>query len=167
MEHDELSGLNVPALITSPTDVARLHREISALHEYMQQQKIRPAGQPNSTPPKPSLLLDELASSNKLNLLDGATREHLIDFLDDLRKHAPVIHISFATDPSQAFLQKIVVWLRQNIHTSLLLQIGMQPTIAAGCTVRTTNKYFDLSLRRSFAKHGSDLIKALKVSTDA
>lgn len=167
MEHDELAGLKVPALITSPTDVARLRREISSMHEYMEQQKIRPSGHPSAAPPKPSILLDELASSNKLNLLDEATREHLIEFLEDISSHAPVIHISFATDPSPAFLQKIVIWLRQNIHTSLLLQVGMQPTIAAGCTVRTTNKYFDLSLRRSFAKHGSDLIKALKLPADA
>lgn len=167
MEHDELAGLRVPALITSPSDVARLHREIGALHEYLEQQKYRPSGQPAAILPKVSLLLDELAQSNKLNLLESATREHLIAFLKDLAEHAPVLHISFATDPSPDFLQKIVLWLRQNIHTSILVQVGMQPTIAAGCVVRTTNKYFDLSLRRSFAKHGDELIKALKMTADA
>lgn len=166
MEHDVLAGLKVPALITSPTDVARLRREISAMHEYLAQQKLRPTGQPVALPPKVSLLLDELATSNKLNLLDIATRQNLIAFLSDIAKNAPVLHISFATDPPPAFLEKVVLWLRQNVHSSVLVQVGIQPTIAAGCVVRTTNKYFDLSLRRSFAKHGTDLIKALKMTAD-
>jgi len=166
MEHNELAGLQVPSLIMSPTDVSRLHREISALHEYLQQQKLRSDNQMVSVLPKTSILLNELADSNKLDLRDAATREHLIDFLSDVAAHAPVLHISFATDPTSAFLQKIVQWLRQNIHTSLLVQVGIQPTIAAGCVVRTTNKYFDLSLRRSFAKHGDDLVKALKTTAE-
>jgi F0F1-type ATP synthase delta subunit len=166
MAHDELAGLRIPALIMTPTDVSRLQREISALHEYLGQQKLRPSGQPTAILPKASTLLDELAVTNKLNLLEAGTREHLIAFLNDLSANAPVLHISFATDPPPAFLQKVVLWLRQNIHTSILVQVGMQPTIAVGCVVRTTNKYFDLSLRRSLANHGVDLIKALKMTAD-
>ena len=166
MEHDKLAGLRVPSLITSPTDVSRLHREISALHEHRQQQKLRADNQFVAALPKTSILLNELAESNKLDLRDAATREHLIAFLSDVAQNAPVLHISFATDPSAAFLQKVVKWLRQNIHSSILVQVGMQPTIAAGCVVRTTNKYFDLSLRRSFAKHGDDLVKALKTTAE-
>jgi F0F1-type ATP synthase delta subunit len=162
MEHDTLAGLRVPSLITSPIDVARLRREVSALNEYLDQQKLRGADHSVAGLPKVSGLLDELAKTNKLNLLDAPTRQHLIAFLADLAAHAPVVHISFATDPPPNFLQKLITWLRQNIHSSLLVQVGLQPSIGAGCVVRTTNKYFDLSLRTSFAEHSADLIKELQ-----
>jgi F0F1-type ATP synthase delta subunit len=159
---DQTAGLQVPALISSPSDVSRLHREVIALSEYLKQAALRSPGQATVKLPKTSRLLDELIIENKLNLLDTATREHLIGFLADLAKHAPIIHISFATDPSSAFLQKIVFWLRQNISPSVLVQVGLQPTIAVGCVLRTTNKYFDLSLRRRLTEHSAELIKDLK-----
>jgi F0F1-type ATP synthase delta subunit len=55
--------------------------------------------------------------------------------------------MSFASEASPKALDKIVAWLRSNIHPQTLLQVGLQPTIAAGCIVRTTNRVFDLSLR--------------------
>jgi len=159
---DQTAGLQVPALITSPSDVSRLHREVIALNEYLKQAALRSPGQAAVKLPKTSRLLDELVIDNKLNLLDATTREHLIGFLADLAEHAPIIHISFATDPSSAFLQKIVLWLRQNINASILVQVGLQPTIAIGCVLKTTNKFFDLSLRRQLTEHSAELIKDLK-----
>src|SRR5258708_21999925 len=106
-------------------------------------------------------MLDELASGNGLNLLDEATRKYLVVFLEDITAHAPVIHISFAADPSSAFLQKLVLWFRQNIHPSILIRVGLQPNIAAGCVLRTTNKYFDLSLRKTLLQHQAELVTAI------
>jgi len=154
-------SLTVPTLITTPADVSRLRREILALDNYLAQEALRAHGQPQAKLPKTSRILDELAGSNKLNLLDKATRQYLVSFLDDVAAQAPVVHISFATDPSSAFLQKIVLWFRQNIHPSTLIRVGLQPNIAAGCVVRTTNKYFDFSLRQTLQKHQSDLVKVL------
>jgi F0F1-type ATP synthase delta subunit len=70
--------------------------------------------------------------------------------------------MSFAADPSASFSAKIVGWLRANIHPLSLLEIGLQPTIAAGCIVRTTNKVFDLSLRNRFSEHTELLLKSLR-----
>jgi F0F1-type ATP synthase delta subunit len=57
------------------------------------------------------------------------------------------MHISFATDPSAAFVVQILGWFRREIHEHTLLVIGLQPSITAGCTLRTENKYFDFSMR--------------------
>jgi hypothetical protein len=160
--HEQFEGLFVPPLITSPSDVTRLRREILALDNYLEQESLRTPGAPQAKLPKTSRLLDELATSNGLNLLEKATRQHLTDFLTDVYEHAPVVHISFATDPSSAFMQKVVQWFRQNIHPSVLVRIGLQPTIAAGCVVRTTNQYFDFSLRQHLKKHQPELLAALK-----
>lgn len=157
------ANVHVPSLITSPADVSRLRREITALDNYLEQESLRAGGQQVKLP-KTSRVLDELAIANKLNLLDKATRQSLAAFLEDLAKNAPVVHISFASDPSSAFMQKIVHWLRENINPSILVRVGLQPNIAAGCVVRTTNKYFDFSLRQYLRKHETDLLAAIKSS---
>ena len=155
------ANFNVPALITSPADVSRLRREVKALDDYMRQQELRAPGSPSAMLPKMSRLLHDLATTNDLNLLDAKTRDELAEFLADVAANAPVLHISFAVDPSSAFLQKIVQWLRQNIHPSILVRVGLQPSIAAGCTVQTTNRYFDFSLRQYLQQHRQLLVDGL------
>ncbi len=96
-------------------------------------------------------MLDELLQNNKINALVEVDRKRLLNFLMTVRAKAPIIHMSFSADPSPAFTQKLITWLRENVHPLVLLQVGLQPNIGAGCIVRTTNKYFDLSLRQHFA----------------
>jgi len=154
-------GLQLPPLVMTPGDVARLRRELAALEAYLHASALRAPGQPTGHLPKTSRLLEELATVNAMNLLDGRVREHLAAFLELLATRAPVVHISFAVDPSPAFLQKIVQWFRQNVQPQVLVRVGLQPTIAAGCVVRTTNKYFDFSLRRRFIQQRHLLGEAL------
>jgi F0F1-type ATP synthase delta subunit len=63
-----------------------------------------------------------------------------------------VLHISFSADPSVSFLEKLMAWLRKEIHPLVLVTVGLQPSIGAGCIIRSTNKQFDLSLRQDFKK---------------
>jgi len=106
-------------------------------------------------------LLDALATDNSRNLLQEEDRREMYHFLAGIEKSAPMIHISFASDPSSAFVAKLVTWLRGNIDPRALLQIGLQPTIAAGCIVRTSSKIFDLSLRENLKSQRPKLIEAL------
>lgn len=159
---NQQTTVHVPSLIVTPADVSRLRREVTALDNYLEQQAIRTPGQPQAYLPKTSRMLEELATANRLNLLDKHIREQLVAFLAEVATHAPVIHISFASDPSSAFLQRIVQWFRQNVHPAILVRVGLQPTIAAGCVLRTTNKYFDLSLRQTLKQHQSELLAAIK-----
>jgi len=154
--------LTLPFLVVSPGDVARLKREVEALNDYLHQAGLRKGGDETPKLPRTSRLLDELAGANKLELLSSASREQVIEYLGYLSEHAPVIAISFASDPSSAFTVKIVTWLRQNIHPELLVKVGLQPTIAAGCTLRTANHFYDLSLRKSFADNQHMLLEALQ-----
>ncbi len=156
--------VSVPSLITTPADVARLRREVAALDEYLAQEALRAPGQPQQHLPKTSRMLEDIASANKLNLLDKTTRQRLLAFLDEVAAHAPVVHISFAADPPAAFMQRIVLWFRQNVHPATLVRVGLQPNLAAGCVLRTTNKYFDLSLRQTLEKHQPDLVAAIKMA---
>jgi hypothetical protein len=155
------TSLKLPPLVMTPTDITRLLREIGMLDEYLRQQALRTPGQPTAKLPKTSRLLDELTETNGMNLLDAQIRGQLATLLKDLSLHAPVVQVSFAVDPSSAFLQKIVLWFRENAGQPVLIRVGLQPAIAAGCAVRTPNKSFDFSLRQHLLRQRHYLRDAL------
>jgi hypothetical protein len=46
----------------------------------------------------------------------------------------------------------MMAWLRREVHPVVLMTIGLQPNLGAGCIVRSSNKQFDCSLRQDFIK---------------
>jgi len=152
--------LELPLTVIGPADVGRLMLEMERLDEALRAAALRSGGEVKM--PKTSRPLDDVAEINKLDLLTKDDRQQLKEFLVSVRDHAPVIHISFASEPSAAFTLKIVEWMRSNIARYLLVQVGLQPSIAAGCVVRTTNKVFDMSLRRYLDSSSGLLLEALR-----
>jgi len=154
--------IQLPPLLVGQADILRLRREMENLEDYLHQAALRNTPADQLKMPKTSRMLDEFARLNQLNLMRRADHERAMTALSYVSKHAPTLHISFSSDPSSAFAAKLITWIRGNIHPLALVQIGLQPNIAAGCMVRTTNKQFDLSLRASFAKHKDLLIEQLQ-----
>lgn len=154
------ASVQVPAGVVGRVDVRHLQRELEELENFLQQAQIR--HEPGKVHlPRPSHLLEEFATLNKVNLLQPVDRQRTAIILEKILADAPVVHISFSADPSSKFTSKIVAWLRANIHSQLLLDIGLQPTIAAGCIVRTPNHVFDFSLREHFSQRRELLTQAL------
>jgi F0F1-type ATP synthase delta subunit len=153
--------MSLPVLVTGTVEVRRLKRELETLQEFVRQAEIREPGKQPAMP-RVSRLLDALATDNGLQLLQPEHREQLAAFLAAVEAQAPNVHMSFAVDPSSAFTSKMVTWMRANIHRYILLDIGIQPTIAVGCTLRTTNRVFDFSLRQHFANASDLLMKSLE-----
>lgn len=151
----------LPVLIVSPSDIRRLRRELESIEDFLRQASLRQGGKSVKVPVT-SRLLDSVVAANELNLLHKTDRDRLTKYLALLLERAPVVHISFASDPSAIFVGKLVEWLRANIHPQLLVRIGLQPSIAAGCVVRTANKEFDFSLKHAFEERKSSLIEVLK-----
>ena len=157
----------LPLLVTSPVDVGRLMREVEALDNALMAHDVVGTDQPIKMP-KTSLLIDAMADTNKLNLIDPAERQALMAFLQTVHAKAPVLHISFSADPAPAFIEKLMTWLRREISDQLLITIGLQPNIGAGCMVRSPNKFYDFSLRKNFSKNRDLLMQKLReVPTDA
>ncbi len=152
----------LPELVVGVADVMRMRRELDALQEFLHQAALRHTSETELKMPKTSRMLDNLTAANQLNLLNREHYEATINHLDFILKESPQIHIAFSTDPSSAFVVKIVEWLRLNIHPLLLVQIGLQPNLAAGCIVRTTNKHFDMSLKHHFEAARPALITKLE-----
>ena len=153
--------VGLPLSVVGPVDLGRLVRELAAVDNALHEQQIRTPGQELKAP-KTTIMLDELLSLNKMSLLKAEDRKAMKDFLATVKEKAPHVHISFSADPSPLFVQKLMNWLRTNIHPVVLLTVGLQPGIGAGCVVRTTNKYFDMSLAQDFSKKRDMLLTALR-----
>ncbi len=153
--------LQLPMGVITRADVGRLALEAEAIDSFLRQAAVREPGSAVQLP-KTSQLFDEIVAINKLNMLQEADRQGLYQFLQSVRTTAPILHISFSTDPSVVFLQGLITWIRQQMHPFLLLQIGLQPNIGAGCVVRSTNKFYDFSLRQRFADQHMLLVSKLR-----
>jgi hypothetical protein len=160
-----MAQLKLNAGIIGRGDLLRLSRELNALNDFFIGARARSPAQAAALP-KTSKLLEQLAADNQHNLLDEQQRLNLVAELKQLEDKAPSVHISFAAEPTPKTLQPLVVWLRENIHPDILLSVGYQPRIAAGCIVRTPNKIFDLSMGAYLAKQTPLLTKLIAGSID-
>ncbi len=151
----------LPLSVMGKQDVGRLLREVETLNEFLRQSAIRQSDNTVKMP-RTSRFMDEIVQINELNPLVEADRKSLVDFLSIVKTKAPVLHMSFNADPSPLFTQKLMTWLRKEIHPQVLLQTGLQPNIGAGCVVRTDSKYFDFSMRHHFTEKRSVLIQKIK-----
>ncbi|HUA13075.1 MAG TPA: hypothetical protein VL989_01070 [Candidatus Sulfotelmatobacter sp.] len=155
--------LTLPPTITGYIDVSRMLRDISLIDDQLLQLKLR---QPGATTqmPKTTYFIDKMVNANNLNLLHEDDRTNLKIFLAEIKEHSPILHMSFSSEPSPAFLEKLMTWLRKEIHPQLLLTVGLQPTIGVGCVLRTTNRYFDFSLAQDFVKKKNILLQRITQS---
>lgn len=152
--------LKLPTIIASRKDVIRLHREIRFFIDSVTQSIMR-----HDNPvkyPAISEQLRALAVLNQIDMRDPKNCQVMLDRLDYLKEHAPSIHISFPAEPSADILERLVTWFRKEIDPDIVIQVGLQPTIAAGLVVRTPNHQFDFSLRRHLYANRHKLGEALQ-----
>ncbi len=154
------AGLVLPTAVVSRSDVGKALREIDKINDFFHQEGLR--GSKDKPLPTLSLVLDSLSQANGLNMIHAEDRDKLKAFLTQLKTKAPVVHMSFPSEASSDFTAKLLEWYRANLHAYTLLTVGLRPELAAGCTVRTTNKFFDFSFRGRFEKTKIKLVKAIE-----
>ncbi len=159
--------LLLPLSVVGPSDVMRLRRNLEQFDEQQHQAELRAKAGADVKEVQPGQLIRELAESNKCDLAKASERAALLADLEEALKTAPTITMSFATEPSAAFMNKIVSWFRVSVHPSLLIRVGLQPTIAAGFVLRTGGKVYDFSLRNKFTEQRSVLIERLRQKSAA
>jgi F0F1-type ATP synthase delta subunit len=131
-------------------DMHRIMRELNALDDFFVGAKARTPGT-SVQMPKTSKILEQLAAENGIQLFEESHRQALSLELKRIDEQGPGLHMSFATEPSPKTLVPIVDWLRENIHPHVLLSVGYQPKIAAGCVMRTPNRIMDMSIGKHLA----------------
>ncbi|MEM6997506.1 MAG: hypothetical protein AAF413_01200 [Patescibacteria group bacterium] len=149
--------MTLPKLVATRADVLRLRREVESLDRYFAILHQQGKETENVQLPKISKGLQAFSSENSLNLHDQIVRKTLLEFLDFLKIKSPVIHFSFANDPSAQTVSKLIEWLRREIHPRVLLTVGVSPSIGGGCMLRTHSKVFDFSFKQHFANNKSSL----------
>jgi F0F1-type ATP synthase delta subunit len=152
--------LKLPIILASKQDITHVHRELRVFSDLVMQSIMR-----HDNPikyPAISATLRALAVENQLDLRSEEICKQLLAYLENLKHHAPTVHISFPSDPSPEVVQKLVMWLRSEVDPRIVIQVGLQPTIAAGIVMRTPNHYFDFSLRKHFYKNRGKLMEVLK-----
>lgn len=154
-------SLVLPNHVFSRSDIIKLLMEIDQIDVFLRREVSRKPGTPTELP-KNSPLLQSLAKVNELNLLHQKDRYSMLSFLIAIRAKAPELHFSFSVDPDVQFKQKIIIWLRQEIHPFMLIQVGLRPNLGAGCVIRSNNLTFDLSLKKYFSGKKQVLIDMVK-----
>jgi F0F1-type ATP synthase delta subunit len=149
----------LPPSVYGMAEIRRLRKELDHIEDKILQLRLREESEDKM--PKLSRFMQQTVEINKLNLAKAEDSHLLKVFLKLVEEKAPLLHFSFSADPSTKFMEDLVVWLRKEINPHVLVTIGLQPNIGAGCIVHTTNKYFDLSLRQTFADNRPDLLKKL------
>lgn len=152
----------LPITVISKTDVVKLRRELEALDESLRQAAVRQKAADTTQAPSTSRQLNETLQANNLDAQQADDRRVLLEGLQQLVSSAPTVHISFASNPSAGFMERLTSWFRQQVDPSLLIEVGLQPSIAAGCVVRTKSKYFDFSLRKRLASHQPELLEKMR-----
>ncbi len=147
----------LPDALHMRADVNRLLREIEAIENSILATKARPTQQPQA----PSRLLQQIIDAN-VHKDAAPTYPELKRVLKTLQDKAPIVHLSFAANPTSDFMDRIVSWFRQEVDPYVMVQVGLQPGIAAGCVVRTPSKYFDLTMRKHFQQKRAVLVQQLR-----
>jgi len=138
----------LPAALIGRADLARLVREIEAVDNDLESQKVRAQGaQTSYRLPTISRSLSDFLELNKINVADDQARMTVKERLRILKDKAPVVHMTFAVDADPDFLQQLVAYLRANIHPQALISVGLQPSLVGGVYVRTPNHVHDFSIR--------------------
>ncbi|HEY1645878.1 MAG TPA: hypothetical protein VGF75_05930, partial [Candidatus Saccharimonadales bacterium] len=146
MPDNDNALFKLPPSTAQPLDVGHLIRELNLIDEHLNQVTLRDPTKQVIV--KPSVQLKEILEANNISLNDKDSRTKLIATLNILRKSAPVVNISFGAEASRKFIAKVTEWFRQEVDPYCLIVVGLEPSIGVGSIVRTTNKVFDLSLKK-------------------
>jgi len=151
--------LKLPLSVVGRADLARLSRLLETRDNLFISAGAQAAKAPATNSDQP---LEDLAHLNGVDLQNRQQSQQLKLKLEAELKNLPLLHVSFAVEPSSKVVESLLGWLRQNIHPGTLMSIGLQPSIAAGCVIRTPNRVFDLSLRNRIKEQDAYLIQLIK-----
>ena len=150
-------GLLLSDIIVTPLELGKIQRELFALDEFLSAESHGKSS--GSSLPYTSPLLSNLIKASGLNVLKSDERAQFTQQLQFVRRTAPVVQISFGSEPTKQALRVLVRWFREHGHPNTLIAPGVQPNIAGGCIVRTTTKTFDFSLQKLLRASQPELAK--------
>lgn len=153
-------GILLTDVIVTSLDLGKIQRELFALDAFLHTKKD--AANSRLSLPYTGPLLSNIINKNKLNMLKTEDRRKLTNQLQFVRRTAPTVHMSFASEPSSQALRALVRWFRSNGHPNTLISYNVVPGLGGGCIVTTASKTFDFSLRKIMSAKIPELTSKLK-----
>ena len=150
MNESAVKDYVLPPALIGRADLARLLREIESIDNELGAQKVRNRGTDTNASyhmPTMSRSLSDFIDLNEIDLSDDQGRMVLSERLRAVKDKAPVVHMTFAVDADPDFLQKLVGWIRTEVHPQALISVGLQPALIGGVYIRTPNHVHDFSLK--------------------
>jgi len=120
-----------------------LHAHAAALRSHRAAQRQAPGESELSLDSQ--ALLEQLPREKRG---DGAAVEALATELEAMMAHGARVTITLAALASHRLREELVRWCRTNLKSNLLVDFHVNPDIAGGMVVRTTNRVYDFSFRR-------------------
>lgn len=148
-------GIRLPDSIVSPLDFGQIQRELFMLDEFLSSSRGA------SKLPFVSNELNTIMKQADINPLSADDRARLTRQLQFVRRTAPVVQMSFASEPGKQAMRPLVRWFREQSHPNTLITIGIEPNITGGCVLRTSTKEFDFSLQKLFQQNRDSLATSL------
>ena len=154
-------NLTLPPSVVSRADVAYLVLEAEGIDRDQTAQAVRSkVGGMTQEQASMSQPLADFLAQNQLNVSAGQWGE-LITQLRQVKDNAPIFHMTFAVPADRGSLEQLVQWLRASVHPQAVLEVGLQPSLVAGVSLRTPNHVHDFSMRSALKKNHGLLVKEL------
>lgn len=109
------------------------------------------AARAEESPPLPELSPESQILQGLLPASERQNSQSLEDLRLEIEKlitQWPSVSITLAAPAPRALKAELTGWLRQNIRPDLLVSFNVNPDIAGGMLIRTTNRVFDFSFRK-------------------
>ena len=88
--------------------------------------------------------------------------ESLMQQLEDLFQHAPVVHLTLPDLPGGDLRRKIAAWLRQNVSAQAMVSFHFNSGLGGGFMLRAGSRIYDFSFRSQLFDKRAVLAKLMK-----
>ena len=158
----------LPPTMIGKAHLAQLIRELEGVENDLESQKANNLAKDDAGKtadlrvPTMSKALAECIELNQADIIDSQQRMKFKKMLGSIKNKAPVMHFTFASDPDGESLQKLVDWVRKEIHPRALISVGVQPALVGGVYLRTPNHVHDFTLRALLHDKRDIIVKELE-----
>lgn len=134
----------LPNRVVTRRDVIETAREFERLRDNLAAQAVEGS---HVEVLDPSERARSVMEENNIQELTSETANKLQAELQALADHAPMFRFVFAGEPEFDFLQRLITWIRNELHSSGLILYSIQPQIAGGFILTTDQRRYDHSWR--------------------
>ncbi len=143
--------IKLPLSLSSSDQLGELsweiERRLSAQQQVALQQSVTGQANVASNVTQASSVLLEVAKLSGINVDDPAALEALKSEIAQIRESVPTLHMLVATYPTQDVKDRIVNWLRSEIHEHAMCRFVVRGDLGGGYILRTRSREYDMSFR--------------------